>query len=110
MFFFSSRRRHTRFKCDWSSDVCSSDLDQKFGQFIVRGWLEQLIVLFGRHNPYLAEIGGVYRTDNGAVYVADIDYRRTMPGRRGARGYLLFGARLLVTTNNPLTVGPLGVR
>src|SRR5882762_7405548 len=26
VFFFSSRRRHTRFKCDWSSDVCSSDL------------------------------------------------------------------------------------
>src|SRR5207237_2652514 len=25
-FLFSSRRRHTRFKCDWSSDVCSSDL------------------------------------------------------------------------------------
>src|SRR2546430_15665216 len=24
-FFFSSRRRHTRFDCDWSSDVCSSD-------------------------------------------------------------------------------------
>src|SRR5690606_39644091 len=27
MFFFSSRRRHTRFSRDWSSDVCSSDLD-----------------------------------------------------------------------------------
>src|SRR2546430_13511706 len=25
-FVFSSRRRHTRFDCDWSSDVCSSDL------------------------------------------------------------------------------------
>src|SRR2546427_649266 len=25
LFFFSSRRRHTRFDCDWSSDVCSSD-------------------------------------------------------------------------------------
>src|SRR2546430_11042953 len=25
-FFFASRRRHTRFDCDWSSDVCSSDL------------------------------------------------------------------------------------
>src|SRR5690606_41002324 len=25
--FFSSRRRHTRFSRDWSSDVCSSDLD-----------------------------------------------------------------------------------
>src|SRR5438270_2343253 len=31
-FFFSSRRRHTRFDCDWSSDVCSSDLSS---------WLEQ---------------------------------------------------------------------
>src|SRR5438270_7481164 len=27
-FFFSSRRRHTRFDCDWSSDVCSSDLGE----------------------------------------------------------------------------------
>src|SRR3712207_9297948 len=26
MFFFSSRRRHTRYWRDWSSDVCSSDL------------------------------------------------------------------------------------
>src|SRR5256886_7789603 len=26
IFFFSSRRRHTRFDCDWSSDMCSSDL------------------------------------------------------------------------------------
>src|SRR5256885_2474662 len=26
MFFFSSRRRHTRLQGDWSSDVCSSDL------------------------------------------------------------------------------------
>src|SRR5260370_427635 len=25
MLFFSRRRRHTRFKCDWSSDVCASD-------------------------------------------------------------------------------------
>src|SRR5690606_40164417 len=28
-FFFSSRRRHTRFSRDWSSDVCSSDLLNK---------------------------------------------------------------------------------
>src|SRR5260370_5237670 len=26
-FFFTRRRRQTRFKCDWSSDVCSSDLE-----------------------------------------------------------------------------------
>src|SRR5215211_8224478 len=30
-FFFSSRRRHTRSLCDWSSDVCSSDL-RKWGE------------------------------------------------------------------------------
>src|SRR5690606_39611635 len=29
-FFFSSRRRHTRFSRDWSSDVCSSDLTDVF--------------------------------------------------------------------------------
>src|SRR5437879_12762955 len=30
-FFFSSRRRHTRYIGDWSSDVCSSDLGTPFG-------------------------------------------------------------------------------
>src|SRR5690606_40997411 len=35
-FFFSSRRRHTRFSRDWSSDVCSSDLSV-FSQF--KAWL-----------------------------------------------------------------------
>src|SRR5688500_20102218 len=30
MFFFSSRRRHTRLQGDWSSDVCSSDLSAKY--------------------------------------------------------------------------------
>src|SRR5690606_40298915 len=32
-FFFSSRRRHTRFSRDWSSDVCSSDLAAKKSRF-----------------------------------------------------------------------------
>src|SRR5690606_39809873 len=31
-FFFSSRRRHTRFSRDWSSDVCSSDLNLYVGR------------------------------------------------------------------------------
>src|SRR2546426_7380916 len=30
LFFFSSRRRHTRLQGDWSSDVCSSDLKPRF--------------------------------------------------------------------------------
>src|SRR5699024_11881064 len=34
-FFFSSRRRHTRSKRDWSSDVCSSDLGRFFCFFFL---------------------------------------------------------------------------
>src|SRR5580698_11335360 len=36
-FFFSSRRRHTRLTCDWSSDVCSSDLDMFYGSGLRNG-------------------------------------------------------------------------
>src|SRR5689334_23998208 len=35
-FFFSSRRRHTRWNCDWSSDVCSSDLAVRIGRALER--------------------------------------------------------------------------
>src|SRR5690606_32630708 len=42
VFFFSSRRRHTRFSRDWSSDVCSSDL---LAQVLQSG--EDAIALFG---------------------------------------------------------------
>src|SRR5690606_39560004 len=35
-FFFSSRRRHTRFSRDWSSDVCSSDLCEEAHEAIRR--------------------------------------------------------------------------
>src|SRR5260221_8260101 len=36
-FFFSSRRRHTRSLCDWSSDVCSSDLGAPLSQGVILG-------------------------------------------------------------------------
>src|SRR6266496_2339543 len=41
-FFFSSRRRHTRSLRDWSSDVCSSDLDDE-GGFLAPTAAEQLV-------------------------------------------------------------------
>src|SRR5690242_21222408 len=47
MFFFSSRRRHTRLTCDWSSDVCSSDLltySGELGLAILAKTLQQLIL------------------------------------------------------------------
>src|SRR2546426_9321487 len=40
LFFFSSRRRHTRLQGDWSSDVCSSDLD--FGELGVKSSSAQI--------------------------------------------------------------------
>src|SRR5260221_9900253 len=36
--FFSSRRRHTRSLCDWSSDVCSSDLSPPVAVLSHRVW------------------------------------------------------------------------
>src|SRR2546427_2817402 len=40
-FFFSSRRRHTRFDCDWSSDVCSSDLMAQAERLLIQATLKQ---------------------------------------------------------------------
>src|SRR2546422_7101033 len=39
-FFFSSRRRHTRCSRDWSSDVCSSDLETVADAFVAMYFLE----------------------------------------------------------------------
>src|SRR5699024_11501140 len=49
-FFFSSRRRHTRSKRDWSSDVCSSDLNIVEE---VRQSSEIPLVLMGYINPVM---------------------------------------------------------
>src|SRR5260370_22661037 len=51
-FFDSSRRRHTRFKCDWSSDVCSSDLTGELEHKVeaVEAWVAELGRRFG-HRP-----------------------------------------------------------
>src|SRR5690606_40190927 len=40
---FSSRRRHTRFSRDWSSDVCSSDLELETNQFVLMASPEKAI-------------------------------------------------------------------
>src|SRR5207248_4274930 len=47
-FFFSSRRRHTRSYGDWSSDVCSSDLQPLFAEGVRRKYgLERLLQRVG---------------------------------------------------------------
>ena len=43
LLFFSSRRRHTRSVCDWSSDVCSSDLIT-YGSRATSGAIEAVVI------------------------------------------------------------------
>src|SRR5256885_8679304 len=65
MFFFSSRRRHTRLQGDWSSDVCSSDLAGGFTTYLDRSWdvtLRDSTVLRGQLERYRDEI-----TSDGSV-------------------------------------------
>src|SRR5260370_25049791 len=57
IFFFSSRRRHTRFKCDWSSDVCSSDLAaSRIAPAIISG--NTMVVKPSEQSPLSASILG----------------------------------------------------
>src|SRR5256886_3143734 len=73
-FFFSSRRRHTRFDCDWSSDVCSSDLRasaewrarrladpervERYGRFLARHFYYERLVHFFKYSRALARVTG----------------------------------------------------
>src|SRR6266853_2975297 len=73
-FCFSSRRRHTRFDCDWSSDVCSSDLVP------VRELSELRLGVFG-----LGGIGGAIARRGLALGMSVAGVRRR-PARGGPPG------------------------
>src|ERR1035438_10831328 len=58
-FFFSSRRRHTRCLSDWSSDVCSSDLERKSVFAVCSGLIEYInepSVFLKRFQSYASNI------------------------------------------------------
>src|SRR2546427_11875646 len=57
-FFFSSRRRHTRFDCDWSSDVCSSDLTLTESRLVVVMSLPEFLIHAQGRRFQRAALGG----------------------------------------------------
>src|SRR6266508_7043306 len=72
VFFFSSRRRHTRWPRDWSSDVCSSDLQQRAGDEIIaldRDTAAERTLQHIRDGDALPR-AGVEMLDEGHVHVA----------------------------------------
>src|SRR5690606_40996657 len=103
-FFFSSRRRHTIFSRDWSSDVCSSDLrGHAAGQSLpvgrevgeVRLDLDALVLLLEQLDGLLVEVGAVlvappFEADGdrvvGGARGAVVAARGRRAERRGARG------------------------
>src|SRR5690606_40093121 len=86
-FFFSSRRRHTRFSRDWSSDVCSSDLDLHYVDDsqpgISRRRLRGKFVYFNPQGERIRDPVEVRRIDQLAIPPA---YQRSEERRVGKEG------------------------
>src|SRR5215211_5608090 len=112
-FFFSSRRRHTRSLCDWSSDVCSSDLqpgrvpnplkvvrgvlraDVVFGWFASWHTFFPITLAWLLRKPSVLIVGG-FDTAN----MPDIGYGYQQGGiRRAASLWIMRRARRLVTNS-----------
>src|SRR6266498_2001326 len=126
-FFFSSRRRHTRCGRDWSSDVCSSDLDREDADALAlrqdladvwqqrrergqRGeWIEhRRLHVFGARSVEEASQDAVEETDGSLRHGPQ--YRtRTAPGqsaiRASATPFVHHGARQPALSRNSLETG-----
>src|SRR2546430_11462990 len=105
LFFFSSRRRHTRFDCDWSSDVCSSDLVTLMVSYsvLLQGygvWKLRHALAWRRVAPFI--IGGAIGVPAGAMLLAHINpaHPRTAGG----------GVLLLYSIYHPTPPGVEAVR
>src|SRR5688572_33296508 len=105
-FFFSSRRRHTRFDCDWSSDVCSSDLEDETALTV----LDRLWHL----NPLLTKTvldlvaQRTYHKDEIYKHLASSAFKGSLPSRPALETWLQvwLSTGLLRTLGIAVTVGP----
>src|SRR5260370_38372748 len=93
-FFFSSRRRHTRFKCDWSSDVCSSDLKEEARKFtFYQGDVDGKSNIEKSMDDYLRGKPGVRYLRRNAKGTID-GVLKEDPPQQGANVFLTIGARI----------------
>src|SRR5690606_39411879 len=90
--FFSSRRRHTRFSRDWSSDVCSSDLNEESWSTIVL-----IVFLSSRISPFTSTVIFLERSPAATAFVTSamfltcevrlpaIEFTESVRDRKGTR-------------------------
>src|SRR5438309_3815199 len=100
-FFFSSRRRHTRWNCDWSSDVCSSDLvSGRTVQLTPTEYdlLKALVQAAGRvltHRQLLQQVWGAnYATESHLLRVNISNLRRKLEAGPDRPTYILTEPRV----------------
>src|SRR5690606_40752099 len=67
LFFFSSRRRHTRFSRDWSSDVCSSDLTKGNVQDRVMELKESILDVYPPFSEEYLKVDSITRSSFGSL-------------------------------------------
>src|SRR5688572_3643619 len=126
-FFFSSRRRHTRFDCDWSSDVCSSDLDGVVEADAEAIASEQVV---GHHpgsnrlhpeavdrravRTHVAQVGNVhgFTIDESHIHGGVLLSGTTMVAKGGCRGLTALALALAVLAQDltALAISPLSGR
>src|SRR5256885_10396187 len=84
LFFFSSRRRHTRLQGDWSSDVCSSDLFDVLAQRAQLGGARELgLVLVHQLGAALVDHAGQVGDEHVLAAQADLEQQRSEERRVG---------------------------
>src|SRR5699024_1228454 len=92
IFFFSSRRRHTRSKRDWSSDVCSSDLNNKISRLHKASKVSMVLNLHLKqtHNELESRIKNLNKTNNNVSHPQDTLLKKEFPFSKETLFVILF--------------------
>src|SRR5256885_4734372 len=80
IFFFSSRRRHTRLQGDWSSDVCSSDLAKTVQELLAQARAQPGKLAYGSNGAGTGQhlIGAQFES-MGGVQLLHVPYKGSGP-------------------------------